>query len=87
MPEYESASRVQAEELQAEADEHAALAAEANQTGDNYVISAVLFASALFFAALAGKLVSHRLRVVAISIAGLLFIGTLIYLLTLPIEF
>lgn len=86
MPEYEVAARVQAEDLQADADEHAALAADANQNGDNYVVSAVVFATALFFAALSGKLASHRLRVVAISVAGLLFIGTLIYLITLPIE-
>jgi hypothetical protein len=50
------------------------------------VISAVLFASSLFFAALASKLRIARYQNAALVVAGLLFIGTLIYVLSLPLE-
>lgn len=86
MPQYRVALDEEATALLAESEEKAALASEANQNGDNYVISAVLFASSLFFAALAGKLVGHRYRVAAIMIAALVYLGTLIYILTLPLQ-
>ena len=86
MPEYELAAAVEAEALQAEAELKSGVASAANQTSDNYVVSAVLFAAALFFAALSGKLTKERYKTAALVIAALMFAGTLIYVFTLPIE-
>ncbi len=57
----------------------------ANQNGDNYVLTAVLFAAVLFFSGIASKLENrwNRLAVNIIGIVGVV-IGAII-LLSLPI--
>ena len=87
MEEYQLASADQAFELEQEADQRAADAATANQNSDNYVLTAVLFATALFFAALASRLGAIRYQYASLIIASLMFAGTFIYLLSQPIEF
>ena len=66
-------------------DEAAADARTANQNGDNYVLTAVLFAAVLFFSGIASKLESrwNRLAVNLIGIIGVV-IGAII-LISLPI--
>jgi hypothetical protein len=86
MPEYQLESAAQAEEFEDKADGLATEAGEANQISDNYVISAVLFATSLFFAAMASKLRSKRYQNAALGLAFLVFFGTLLYVLSLPIE-
>lgn len=86
MPEYQLAATQQSLLLEARADERAADAASANQISDNYVMTAVLFATALFFAALASRLGAIQYRYASLIIATLMFAGTLIYVLSLPIE-
>ena len=86
LPEYQLASTDLANELQAEADLRASEGGEANQTSDNYVVTAVLFATSLFFAALSGKLTLYRYRVASLALAGVVFLGTLAYIFSLPIE-
>lgn len=86
MPEYVLEAQTTAEELEDKADQLAADAGQANQRSDNYVISAVLFATSLFFAALASKLKSHRSQNAALVVAFLVFFGTLLYVMSLPIE-
>ena len=86
MPEYELAAATQAHALQGEAEAKSNTAAHANQTSDNFIVSAVLFAAALFFAALSGKLVKSRYKTIALGIATIVFVGTIIYVFTLPIE-
>jgi hypothetical protein len=86
MDEYRLAADAESERLSLVAQDRASDAAQARQRADNYVLSAVLFASALFFAALAGKLVRARFKIASLSIAALLFLGTVTYVLTLPIE-
>ncbi len=86
LPEYQLDARDQAAALEADADRLAGLAGDANQTSDNYVMTAVLFASALFFAALSGKLRSRKYEIASLVLAAVVFTGTLAYLFTLPIE-
>lgn len=86
LPEYQLAAAAEAERLLAEAEIKAADAGDANQTSDNYVVSAVLFASSLFFAAMSGKLLKTRYKTAALIVAALVFLGTVVYVLTLPIE-
>lgn len=79
MPEYQIAEFAEAERLAALADEAAADARTANQNGDNYVLTAVLFAAVLFFSGIASKLESrwNRLAVNLIGIIGVV-IGAII---------
>jgi hypothetical protein len=78
MPEYVLADAI-------EADLAAADARSANQNGDNYVLTAVLFAAVLFFAGVASRLQSrwNRNLVNLIGIIGV--IAGAIILLSLPI--
>ncbi len=56
MAEYTLADAAEADRLTMVADEAAVDARAANQTGDNYVLTAVLFAAVLFFAGVASRL-------------------------------
>lgn len=64
--------------------EHA-VATQANQTSDTYVMLTVLFASVLFFGGIAGTLDSRRLRIVVLALALAFFVVTAAFLGTMPI--
>lgn len=85
MPEYVLADATEADRLSEVADLAAADARSANQNGDNYVLTAVLFAAVLFFAGVASRLQSrwNRNLVNLIGIIGV--IAGAIILLSLPI--
>jgi len=85
MPEYSIAEFDEADALALVADQAAVDARAANQNGDNYVLTAVLFAAVLFFSGIASKLENrwNRLAVNIIGIVGVV-IGAII-LLSLPI--
>ena len=87
MPEYEAGF----EELLdaknfyvAGATEATEAAAEANQTGDSFVLVTVIMASVLFFAGVGPKFRSQRMRVTMLVVAGLLFAGAAAAMLSLP---
>jgi hypothetical protein len=85
MPEYTVAEFEAADALAVTADQAAVDARAANQNGDNYVLTAVLFAAVLFFSGVASKLENrwNRLTVNLIGIIGVV-IGAAI-LISLPI--
>jgi hypothetical protein len=83
-PEYAPADEARAIELEAAAEEASATARDANQTGDNFVLLAVLFASVLFFAGVGTKFNGYRVRVVMISLASLMFVISLVFVFSLP---
>lgn len=85
MDEYQVEEFEEADRLAALADEAAVAAREANQNGDNYVLTAVLFAAVLFFSGVASKLESrwNRLAVNVVGIIGVV-LGAVI-LIRLPI--
>jgi len=85
MPEYTVAEFEAADALAVVADQAAVDARAANQNGDNYVLTAVLFAAVLFFSGVASKLENrwNRLTVNLIGIIGVV-IGAAI-LISLPI--
>ena len=85
MTEYKVAEFIEGDRLAAVADEAAVAAREANQNGDNYVLTAVLFATVLFFAGVAGRLENPRIRRAAILIAIIGVIVGVAILITLPI--
>ena len=60
-------------------------ALDANQNGDNYVLTTVLFALVIFFGGVSSKLSANRNRWIAITMALALFAGGLVAFLNLPI--
>ena len=58
----------------------------ANERADNYMLAVVLFASALFFAGISIKLRSVRARIAILGLGCVLFLGTLIWVATLPTQ-
>jgi hypothetical protein len=84
LPEYRLASIEKAERLEAEAAALFDEGTEANQIGDNFVFAAVLFASVLFFAGLAGTFNSIRAQVFLLALGGLMLVIGTIVVVTLP---
>jgi hypothetical protein len=86
MPEYRRAARAEAERLEANAEVLAAKARTDVQRATNYVLAVVLFAVALFFAGMSTKLRTRRLQAVLLALGSTVFLGTVIWLATLPIN-
>ena len=84
LPEYVPEAREEADRLDAEAEAFAKVSAEANQTGDNFVLTAVLMASVLFFAGVGTKLKGRGVRLLMLTFAALLLLGGLGFMLSLP---
>lgn len=61
-------------------------AKDANQTGDDYVLATVLFASVLFFGGISSKFDSARIQVALVILAVLMFTFGVIQVGGLPIE-
>ena len=85
MPEYVIADQLEAIRLSELADQKSLDARTANQNGDNYVLTMVLFASVLFFAGVSSKLVKPRNRMIALGFGVLLLISGIVIESTLPI--
>jgi hypothetical protein len=73
------------EELSVESDALYAEAVQSNSNGDNYVLASTMLASVLFFAGISTVLSSTRTRQVLLAIASLSWLGSVIYMTTLPI--
>jgi hypothetical protein len=86
MPQYTLASRTRAADLLAQADRQGARARQANRRSDNYVLTAVLFALVLFFAALAGRFAALRARYTLFGFAAATLVGAVVLLVTYPVE-
>ena len=84
MAEYATFSRDEAKRLNAEAEVFADVSAEANQTGDNFVLVAVLMATVLFFAGVGTKLKGRAVRLLMLAFAALIFVGGVGFMLSLP---
>ncbi len=85
MPEYVVAQRVEADRLALVADDRATAARTANQNGDNYVLTMVLFASVLFFAGVSSKMNRPRNRTFILGFGIVTLTTGLVILATLPI--
>jgi hypothetical protein len=86
MPQYQLAAEQEAAQLDAEAEVSAALVRANIQRASNYVLGVVLFSVALFFAGMSTKLTQPRFRVVLLSVGCAVFLGTLIWIATFPIN-
>ena len=72
-PGYKLAEQAKADDLLAEADVALARAQSDNQISDNFVLTAVLFASVFFFAGTAAKFRPHAIRWAMIAVAVVVF--------------
>jgi hypothetical protein len=83
-PEYRLAAEEEAAQLEDEAAAEFTEGQEANQTADDFVLAAVLFASVLFFSGLGGTFDSYRVQVFLLSMAGVMLVLGAVIVLTLP---
>ncbi len=86
MSQYRLAARAEAERLETEAEALAAGARTNVQRATNYVLGVVLFAVALFFAGMSTKLRARRLQIVLLTLGATVFLGTVVWLATLPLS-
>jgi hypothetical protein len=86
MEEYQVEAEARGDTLLAAADEHGVLAREANQTGDNYVLTTVLFASVLFFAGIATKFTGRTAKRAMVGLALAAFVTGSAIIATFPIH-
>ena len=86
MPRYRLKAATEADRLERTAAADSERAKEANQRADNYMLAVVLFASSLFFAGISAKLETVRARAAILGLGWVLFLGTTIWILTLPVR-
>lgn len=82
--EYQLAETIRADELESKAEALSGEAREANQTGDNFVLLAVIFASVLFFAGVGTKFKGYTVRVLMVSLAVVMFGLAVFFVASLP---
>src|SRR5262245_9208413 len=85
MPDYKVAEADRASRVNREAGEHADAAGAANRNADRYLLAVVMFATALFFAALSSKLRTRVAREVLLGLGGVIFLATVAWLVTFPV--
>jgi len=84
LKEYKVAAQERADALAAEAETHTAKGSSESSTGDRYVLAVVLFAAGLFLLGIQTRIGVFRLRLGLVAVAGVLVIGTTVWLITLP---
>ncbi len=87
LPEYQVAEIQRADQLTADADASAAAAREANQQGDDYTLTTVIFASVLFFAGVSTKFSGIRSQVFMVTLGVVVLVVTAGAVATFPVEF
>jgi TRAP-type C4-dicarboxylate transport system permease small subunit len=86
MPEYQLAARADARRLDAETDVLAAEVPRNVQRASNYVLGVVLFALALFFAAMSGKVRGRAARAVLLAVGCTVLLGAVAWTASLPVS-
>jgi hypothetical protein len=85
LPQYRLKATAAAEGLERRAAADSQRAKDANQHADDYMVAVVLFSSALFFAGISMKLQTSRARAATLGMGCLVFLGTAIFVATLPV--
>ncbi|GAA1737024.1 hypothetical protein GCM10009809_35280 [Isoptericola hypogeus] len=84
MPDYDPEARQRAESELSRAEELSTTALRANQNGDNYVLTSILFAAVALFAGLSTKLAHRVARRTLLGSAVALFVVATIVVLSFP---
>ena len=87
MPEYQVAETTEATRLDGVAQVESTRASDSLERADNFMLAVVLFAVSLFFAGISTKLRSVGQREALLALGVLLFLGTFIWIATLPVKF
>jgi hypothetical protein len=87
MPQYVLAADAMADRESARADQLAATARAANQRGDNYVLTAVIFALVLFFSGVASRARRGAPQNLLLGLAAVTLVSAVIALALMPIQF
>jgi hypothetical protein len=86
LPEYRLAANEEAEALEQQAADFGLVVAQDVERADSYMLAVVLFAIALFFAALSTRLTSRDLQLALVAMGYVVFLGTAIWLATQPVS-
>jgi len=86
MPQYRLAAQTAAQQQEATAAARSNDSKDANERANDYMLATVLFACALFFAGISSKLQTEGARTWVLGLGCVLFVGTVIYLVTLPAQ-
>ena len=86
MPEYQLASEVRADELEAAADRHFEIGKESTENADQYVFATVFFAVVLFFSGVSLRFDWWVLRVAMVGGAAMFLSWGIALLVTLPVH-
>jgi hypothetical protein len=86
MPQYSLAAEQRAAQLEAKAAAASHRVRVDIQRADDYVLAVVLFAVSLFFAAMSSRLDTRGARVAVLGLGFVIFLGTAIWIVTLPIS-
>lgn len=87
MPQYKLAEAARAERLDALANGRSDAAGVANERSDKYMLAVVLFATALFFAAMSTKLHAVQQQEVLLGMGALILLGAAVFVATFPVLF
>jgi hypothetical protein len=85
MPQYRLAQSARAAQLDAQAGALYLAGTKAKSTGDRYVLSTVFFAAVLFFAGISLRLQWRPLRLTVLSLAGVMILLGLGFVISLPV--
>jgi hypothetical protein len=86
MPQYQLAANDEAEKLERTAAAYSAQASGNIDRATRYVLCVVLFAASLFFAGISTRLPTHTGQAVALGIGCSVFLGTVAWLATFPVN-
>jgi hypothetical protein len=86
MPQYQLAAAREADELETKAAAYSLTVTRNIERADDYMLAVVLFAIALFFAALSTRLRSRDVRIALLAVGWVALLGTAIWLATQPID-
>ena len=84
MPEYQLSVHEESNRLVEEAEERSAVARDANQTGDNFILTTVLFATVLFFAGVSSKFPTRLVRRALLAIGAVVWTAAFVIMVSLP---
>jgi hypothetical protein len=84
MPQYHPAPFAAAAVADAKANRLFAEGSQAKTNDDDHILATVFFAAVLFLAAISLRLQWDRLRILVLSFGSVVFLGALVYVLTMP---
>jgi hypothetical protein len=87
MPQYKLQAQARADTLEQTAPAASQRAKDANQNANNAMLAVVLFSISLFFAGISAKLHSVRARATILGLGCAIFLGALVWIATLPVQF